>query len=277
MAAIGKDEVLRVLEQKLRTGGTFWTARTITADRTRARIASVLDWAEARGFRTAGTPNPARWRGFLDQLLPKPRKVAPVQNMPALPYGALPGLMATLAADKTVAAQALRFTILTGCRVGEALGATWDEINFDTAEWVIPAARMKARKPHTVPLSPQVLRLLEQLPREQGNSFLFISAKTPGVAVTDASVTRALRNAGCPATTHGFRSSFKTWAEERTSFPSIIAELSLAHSVGNAVEQAYRRTDLAAKRRKLMEAWATFCCTAPVVGEKKGKVLSLHA
>jgi integrase len=260
VAAIGKDDVLRVLEQKLKKEpGTFWTKRTITADRTRNRVERVLDWAEARGFRAAGTPNPARWKGFLEALLPPPRKVAPVQNLRAIRYQEVPNLMAILAADETVAALALRFLILTAGRIGEVVGATWDEFDLDAAEWTIPKERMKGRRVHTVPLSPQVLALLEQLPREDGNPHLFISPTKPGAAIAHSSVEDARERAGCEATQHGFRSCFKTWSDERTNFPSIVAELCLAHRVGNAVEEAYRRTDLVLKRRKLLEAWGTFC------------------
>jgi integrase len=255
------------LEQKLKTGETFWVARAITADRTRNRVERILDWAEARGFRSAGTPNPARWRGFLDHLLPKPSRVSPVQNLRSLPYAEVPDLMAKLAADEGVAAMAARFVILTACRIGEALGATWGEVDLDKAEWSVPAERMKARRPHTVPLSPQAMALLDQLPREQGNVFLFISSKTVGKALTEITVTRALRHAGCDATLHGFRSSFSTWAHERSAFSDHVIELSLAHSVGTAVSRAYRRTNLPEQRRRLMEQWAKFC-TAPVITAK---------
>jgi integrase len=272
VASVGKNDVLRVLEQKLPRagGGTFWVKHSQTADRTRARIHKVLDWAEARGYRPEGLGNPARWKGYLDKLLVAPRAVAPVQHLRALSYPEVPALVAKLQADETVAAKALLLTILAAVRVGETLGATWGEINLDGAngpEWVIPKERMKSRKrEHRVPLTPEMLRLIEQLPREEGNDFLFISAKTPGVAVTDATVTRALRLAGCTDTTHGFRSSFSDFAAERTAFPSIVAELCLAHRVGNAVENAYRRSDLVVKRRKLMEAWSKYCCTPPAAG-----------
>jgi len=276
VAAIGKDEVLRVLEQKLPSklskdaGATFWTGRTQTADRTRNRIERVLDWAEARGFRPSGTPNPARWKGFLDQLLAKPRKIAPLKHMPSVPYDEVPALMQALAAEESVASAALRFLIMTGVRLGEALNATFAEIDLKAAEWVIPKQRMKARKEHTVPLSPQVIELLKSLPTEEGNPFLFISSKTQGTHIAETTVTDALRRAGRKETLHGFRASFKTWAEERTSFPSIIAEMSLAHTVGNAVERSYRRTDLVTKRRKLMEQWARFVTTPTITVEKKG-------
>jgi integrase len=276
VAAVGKDEVLRVLEQKhpKLKGGTFWTRRTVTADRTRNRIERVLDFASARGIRAADTPNPARWKGFLDNLLPRPSKVRPVTNLRALPYAEVPDLMAKLAADEGVAAMAARFVILTACRIGEALGATWGEVDLDKAEWSVPAERMKARRPHTVPLSPQAMALLDQLPREQGNVFLFISSKTVGKALTEITVTRALRHAGCDATLHGFRSSFSTWAHERSAFSDHVIELSLAHSVGTAVSRAYRRTNLPEQRRRLMEQWAKFCCSPTAA--KAGDVVPMR-
>ena len=274
VAAIGKDDVLRVLEQKIKGGGTFWTKRPITADRVRNRIERVLDFATVRGFRSGD--NPARWRAYLEEALPPPRRLRPVQHLRALAYGDVPGLMAVLAADETVAPQALRFTILTACRIGEALGATWDEIDLAAREWIIPAARMKSRREHRVPLSPQAIELLKVLFREDGNRFLFVGAKTPGAAIAKATIMQALRRAGCNATVHGFRSSFSTWAHERSRFNNHVIELSLAHTVGTAVERSYRRTDLAEQRRKLLEAWSAFCTTPPVAEEKKGKVLSLR-
>jgi integrase len=269
VAAVGKDEVLRVLEQKLpnrmgkaEAGGVFWTTKTITADRVRNRVERVLDWAEARGYRTSGTPNPARWRGFLDVLLAKPRKIAPVKNMRAALYAEVPSIMTALAADQTPAAHCLRFIVMTACRLGEALGARWDEVNLEAAEWVIPASRMKGRKSHTVPLAPQASQLIRGLYEQDDNPYLF-AGRDLGTHLAANTLTETLRRAGCDATIHGFRSSFRDWAEECGTFPSIVAELALAHSPGSAVVKAYRRTDLVTKRRKLMEAWATFCTTPP--------------
>jgi integrase len=275
IGVVGNDHVLRCLEQKVRGGGTFWTTKSQTADRTRSRVERVIDWGEARGYRTAGIPNPARWKGFLSSLLPAPRKVAPVRNMPSLAYAKVPELMITLAANESVAAKALMFAILGANRIGEVLGAIWDEINFGEAVWTIPAARMKARREHTVPLTPQMLALLDELPREEGNPFVFVSARTAGMAISDATVIRTLRFCGCSDTTHGFRSSFRVWAGERTNFPRDVAEACLAHAVGNQTELAYKRTAFLLKRRKLMEAWCRFCCT-PAASEK-GKVVALRA
>jgi integrase len=272
VAAVDKNAVLSVLEQKLRdrmgkaeAGGVLWVRKTITADRVRNRIERVLDWAEARGYRASGTPNPARWKGFLDVLLPKPRKVAPVQHMRSAPYSEVPALMQVLAADQTPAAHCLRFIVMTACRLGEALGGRWDEVNLEAAEWVIPASRMKGRKPHTVPLAPPASQVIRGLCEQEDNPHLF-AGRDPGTHLAANTLTETLRRAGCDATIHGFRSSFRDWAEECSTFPSIVAELALAHSPGSAVVKAYRRTDLVAKRRKLMEAWATFCTTPPAEG-----------
>jgi integrase len=278
VSAVSKDEVLRVLEQKLPSrikgadGGVLWLAKTITADRVRGRIERVLDWAEARGYRADGTPNPARWRNFLDQLLAAPRKIAPIQNMRAAAYPQVPEIMAALTADQSVAAQCLRFIVLTCARLSEAIKATWDEIDLEAAEWTIPAARMKGRREHRVPLSAAAIELLQSLYREDGNPHLFISTRTPGAHVVPSTLTIALRSAGCTATIHGMRSAFSDWAHERTNFPGIIIEMSLAHSVGNAVERSYRRTELTVKRAKLMQQWARFV-TSPI----EGKVLPMRA
>jgi integrase len=260
VAAIDRDAVLRVLEQKLKTGGTFWLMRPTTADRVRNRIERVLDFATARGFRSGD--NPARWKGFLDTLLPKPSKVAPVKNLAAVPYDQVPAVMAVLAADATVAAKALAFIIMTASRMSEALDATWGaEVDLANAVWTVPATRMKSRREHCVPLSPQVVALLRSLPREDNNPHLFISSKTAGKAVTEMTVTAALRRAGRSETVHGFRSSFRDWCGDRTGVAREVAEAALAHAVGDKAEQAYRRGSALEKRRRLMQQWATFCCT----------------
>jgi integrase len=285
VAAIGKHDVLQVLEQKLptringATGDVFWNARTVTADRVRSRLERVLSFAEARGWRPEGTPNPARWRGFLDLILAKPRSIAPVKNMRAVSYAEVPAVMAALAADpNNVAAQALRFIILTNARLSEAIEAPWEpEVDFKAQEWRIPAERMKGRRPHTVPLSPQAIELLNSLYREEGNQYLFISTRTPGTHVVESTLTIALRNAGCKATIHGFRSCFKTWAEEQTNFPGLVIELSLAHKVGTAVENAYRRGDVIVKRRKLIEQWGRFVTSPPAEKQKGNKVVQLRS
>jgi integrase len=278
IAAVGKDEVLRVLEQRLPNrikgapGDVFWNAKTITADRVRNRIERVIDFATVRGWRSGD--NPARWKSFLDQVLAAPRSIRPVQNMRAAPYAEVPTIMAALAADPSVSAQALRFIVLTAARLGEAIKANWSEIDLDAAEWVIPKERMKARREHRVPLSPQVLELLRGLYREDGNPYLFISNRTAGAHVVESTLTIALRKAGCAATIHGMRSAFSDWAHERSRFNNHVIELSLAHAVGSVVERSYRRTDLFDQRRRLMEAWGKYCCTPPAADA--GKVLTMR-
>jgi integrase len=278
IAAVDKDAVLRVLEQKLPSrikgadGGTFWTAKTITADRVRNRVERVIDFATVRGWRTGD--NPARWKSFLDQVLAAPRSIRPVQNMRAVPYPSVPAVMAALAADQSVAAQALRFIVLTCSRLSESIKAVWSEVDFEAREWRVPPERMKGRRPHVVPLSPPAMELLRGLYRETGNEYLFVSARTGGAHVVESTLTIALRNAGCSATIHGFRASFKTWAEECTNFPGLVIELSLAHAPGTLVERSYRRGDVIVKRRKLMEQWARFV-TSPVLDEK-GTVLTMR-
>jgi integrase len=264
IADVDQGAVLSVLEQKLRIrgqdGGVFWTVHPVTASRVMARLARVIDFSTVRKWRAGD--NPARWKNGLDTVLAAPRKIAPVKHMRSVAYSEVPSVMAALAADQNVAAQAMRFIILTCARLSEAIEAPLEgEVDFEAAEWRIPAKRMKGRRPHTVPLSPQAMELLRSLYHEEGNPYLFVSASTAGTHVVEGTVTAALRRAGCGATLHGFRSCFKTWAEECTNFPGLIIEMSLAHRVGSAVENAYRRGILIVKRRKLLEMWAAFCCT----------------
>jgi integrase len=268
VAAIDVPHVLKVLEQKVEAernypAGMFWQARTTTADRVRNRIESILDFCAARGHRPKGA-NPAAWSGNLEHMLPAPSRVAPVVHFQAMPYAEIPALMAELRKREGVGAKALMFAIMTTTRTGSVIGAKWTEINFAEKMWVIPSERMKGRKEHRVPLAPQVLNLLEGLYREEGNPHLFIGPRT-GTSVAPALMLQTLRRLGhANTTTHGFRSAFSDWAHEQTAHSNHTIELSLAHVVGNETEQAYRRGDMAAKRRKLMTAWAEFCCSPPV-------------
>jgi len=240
--------VLKILEP-------IWPTKTETASRVRGRIESVLDWATVRGYRSG--ENPARWRGHLDKLLPKPSKVAKVEHHPAVDVNAVPGFMSELRKQKGLGARALEFLILTAARSGEVRGGTWDEIDLDNAVWTIPAERMKAGKEHRVPLSPAVLKLLRALPRIEGTSLLFPSTKnTP---LSDMTLTGVMRRMGVEAVPHGFRSTFRDWASERTNFPRDVAEMALAHTIESKVEAAYRRGDLFDKRVQMMSAWAKFC------------------
>jgi integrase len=276
---VGKDDVLRILEQKLKVGGTFWTKRTITADRTRNRIETILNWAEARGFRAAGTPNPARWKGSLSELLPKPRKIAPVKSMASVPYPQVPGVMEALATKETVAAKALSFLVLTASRISEVIEAErteFGDLDLPAPLWTIPAQRMKGRREHTVPLAPQAVALLKSLPVEENNPYMFVSSAKAGTNVTEGTVNEVLDSIGRAEVAHGFRSSFRTWAGDCTTFHRPEIELSLAHKIGNAVELTYNKAQMLEKRRRLMEAWARYCMSPPVDETATDKVVPMR-
>jgi integrase len=258
--------ILKVLEQP-HAGGSFWTTRPETASRVRNRIENVLDWARVRGFRAGD--NPAKWKGYLDQVLPARRQLDRGDHHAAMSYAEVPTFMAELAIREGVAAKALAFLILAAARTSEVTGARWSEIDFDNATWTLPAARMKARKEHKVPLSQQAVDLLRGLYTE--DEFVYIGNKA-GAALSDTAMAVMLKRMGRSETIHGFRSAFRTWAAERTSFPREVAEASLAHSIGSAVERAYQRTTLFDRRRRLMAEWATFV-TTPVAG---GEVVALR-
>lgn len=250
---IGLPQVLEVLKP-------IWSTKTETATRVRGRIESILDWATVHHYRQG--LNPARWRGHLDKILPTPTKVAQVKHHKALPIDAVPAFVAKLQAHTSLGARALHFAILTAARSGEVRGATWAEIDMDKAVWTVPADRMKAGKEHRVPLSQPALALLEALPRLEGTYLVFPSTKQ-GV-LSDMTLLAVMRRMEVDAVPHGFRSTFKDWATERTTYSREAVEMSLAHAIGDKVEAAYRRGDLFQKRRDLMDDWAQFCCASAV-------------
>lgn len=233
----------------------IWTEKTETASRLRGRIESVLAWATVNGYRTGD--NPARWKGHLDAVLPKPGKVAKVVHHRALPIDAMPAFMRALRQREGMAAKGLEFAILTAARSGEVRGATWDEIDLDNDVWTVPASRMKAQREHRVPLSESAQQLLKKLPRLDGIDLVFPAPH--GGRMSDVTLLAVLRRMTIDATPHGFRSTFRDWCAERTHYPSMVAEMALAHTIGDKVEAAYRRGDLFAKRRELMSDWACFC------------------
>jgi integrase len=237
--------VLSVLEP-------IWSEVPETARRVRNRIELILGWAAARGLRQGD--NPARWRGLLENLLSEQRRAQAVNHLAAVPYQQIGAFMEKLRSQEGIAARALEFLILTASRSSEALGAKWSEI--DGATWTVPAGRMKAHKEHRVPLSRRAVALLASLPHD--GDFVFPAPRAGG-APHQQTLSRELRRLGVKATVHGFRSSFRTWAGERTSFANHVIEISLAHTIGSAVERAYSRGDLLDQRSKLMEAWAEFC------------------
>jgi integrase len=256
VAAIDEAMVLKVLTP-------IWKEKTVTARRIRTRVAAVLDYAAAAKYRTG--PNPARWEGNLEFLLPKPERIAAMRHHRALPHTQISTFMAALrACPPSAATLALEFTVLTACRTNEVRGARWSEMDLQNRIWTIPAKRMKAGKEHRVPLSDRAIELLSALPREVDNPHVFIGQRS---AISTNAIYHALRQMRDDIDVHGFRSTFSTWAHETTAYPAHVIEQSLAHTVGSAVERAYRRGDLFDKRRQLMEAWARYCSTAPQVGE----------
>ncbi|MCX5542588.1 tyrosine-type recombinase/integrase [Paraburkholderia sp. CNPSo 3076] len=254
--------VLRVLEP-------MWKEKTETASRVRGRIEKILDWATVRGYRAG--PNPARWKGHLENTLAKPSKIAAVEHHAALDFREIGSFMAQLRAHEGMGARALEFAVLTAARSGEVRGATWSEIDLDAGVWAIPAARMKAKRDHRVPLSEPAVALLRALPRFGSLDLVFPSTK--GAPLSDMTLTAVLRRMNLEVTAHGFRSTFRDWTAERTAFPREVCEMALAHTISNEVEAAYRRGDLFAKRRQLMDAWALYCGTVA----KAGDVLPLRA
>jgi integrase len=229
----------------------------------------VLDWAKVRGYRTG--ENPARWRGHLDKLLPAPKKIAKVEHHPAVPVKHVAKFYAELREREGTAARALEFLTLTAARSGEVRGATWNEIDLDAKLWIIPAARMKAKKEHRVPLSRAAIKLLESLPRFENTDLVFPGTKDK--ALSDMSIAAVMRRMGLNYVPHGLRSTFRDWVAECTAYPRELAERALAHTVTNAVEAAYHRSDVLEKRRAMMQEWAKFLST-PV--DSKGTVVSLR-
>jgi integrase len=258
--AINTALVMKVIE-------AIWDEKPETASRVRGRIESILDWAKARGYRTG--ENPARWKGHLKNLLPPRSKVRKVEHYSAMPYDQLPGFMVELRAQEGVVARALEFTILTAARVSEALGARWSEISGDV--WTIPAERMKGGKAHRVPLSQRAMDLLEVLPR---NGDLIFPGPKLGRALNINAPRKLLIEMGHSVTVHGFRSSFRDWVSDRTNFPSEVAEMALSHIIVSKSSRAYARSDLLEPRRRLMDAWASYCWQPASV--EVGKVVALQ-
>ncbi|WP_370301272.1 tyrosine-type recombinase/integrase [Pseudooceanicola sp.] len=271
---IGAVQVARIeTADVISTLTPIWAKKPETANRVRQRIEAVIDYASALGIRSGD--NPARWRGHLDHLLPKPKKVRAVQHHPALPHSQIADFMADLAQRDGVAARALAFTILAAARSGETRGMTWGEVDLDAKVWTIPAGRMKAAKEHRVPLTKAALVLLGQ--RDEGtpdDALIFGSEAKPGKPISDMSMTAVLRRMErADITVHGFRSTFRDWAGETTGFPREVIEAALAHGIKDRTEAAYARSDLFDKRRKLMEAWATIAA----VNASSENIVSLHS
>jgi integrase len=230
----------------------IWYSKPTTAMRVRGRIEAVLDWAKVQGFRDSD--NPARWRGHLDSLYPTKEKLAPVEHHVAMPYRDVPAFMRKLRHADGIAARALEFAILTAARSAEVLQSRWSEIDTEGRTWIIPKDRMKARRPHRQPLSDHAMAILDALPKD--GDYIFPQKGKP---LNHKALKRQLLLMGTDVTPHGFRSSFRDWGAELGDYPNELMELALAHTVGDAVESAYRRGQMLAKRHKLMADWAAYC------------------
>jgi integrase len=253
--AIDTAAVLRALTP-------IWQSKNQTATRLRGRIEKVLSFAIVQGWRAG--PNPAVWRGHLELTLPASRKVRPIQHFAALDWREAPAFMAKLREQDSMGALALQFAVLTATRSGEARGATWAEIDLERAVWTIPGSRMKARKEHRVPLSAPALALLQSAALLRADGGPVFPGQLLRRPLTKLALTRPLARAGrSDLTAHGFRSTFRDWAAEATGYPNHVVEQALAHTIGNAVERAYRRGDLFEKRVALMNDWASYLLKPP--------------
>ena len=255
VAEIATAHVLQILEP-------IWKDKAETASRVRGRMETVLDAAKARGYREG--ENPARWRGHIAQILPARARLTRGHHK-ALPYDAVPEFVGKLRAREAVAAMTLEFVILTAARTGEVIGASWNEVDMDKAIWTIPAERMKAGKEHRVPLSSRAVEILRET-KELRKDWFFPAAR--GGKLSGMAMTMLLRRMDVDVTVHGFRSAFRDWASECTSYAHEVAEMALAHTIENKVERAYRRGDLFDKRRRLMDDWATYCASGGTAGAK---------
>ncbi len=243
----------------------IWTTKTETANRVRQRIEAVLDWAFVHELRSSD--NPARWRGVLDKIYPAPNQISRVRHHPSCPYNEAPGVLAQLRQSSNLSSRCLRLVILTATRSGEARGARWEEFDLEKETWLIPGERTKAKREHLIPLSKEALELVKSLPLIDNQSFLFPNSR--GGCLSDVGLSKALHVIMDDVTVHGFRSSFRQWAAEQTSFPESVCELALAHVNSNRTEAAYQRSDLFERRRELMEAWCGYLSA-------RSEVVSIH-
>lgn len=238
-----------------KTLAPIWSSKTETAARLRSRIERILDWATAHNYRTG--ENPARWRGNLKSLLPSPAKIKDVKHRAALPHSEVAELMMELAKRKDLSATALQLQILTATRPSEAVEAKWSEFDLKNRSWTIPKERMKAGRAHKIPLAPQVVTLLEGLPKLDSRHLF---PGKVGHSLTTAAPLKLLKGVRPGMTCHGFRSSFRDWSAESSVHSREAAELALAHSIKDKTESAYFRSEMYDKRIPLMEDWAKYCC-----------------
>ncbi len=276
VSSIATPHIMNVMEQADDGGDSLWVAKGETADRLRRSIKAVLDWARVRGYRDG--ENPARWDGHLQYQLPRQSKVSKVEHHAALPYADMFDFWSSLCARGGVSTECLKFVILTAARSGEALGARWSEIDISNKLWTVPAGRMKSGKEHRVPLSDAAVKILQDLEplKQDAESFVFPGQKR-GAPLSSMALLMLLRKMKREdITAHGFRSTFRDWAAETTSYANEVVEMALAHSVGSKVEAAYRRGDMFERRRKLMDDWAAWCATQPNGGDNQPQVRAVQ-
>ena len=256
VAEIELPDMLKVLEP-------IWTTKTETATRVRQRVEAVLTWATVSGYRSG--ENPARWDGNLREVLPNPSKIKKVRHHRAVPWQKVPEFVQKLREREGTAARALEFAILTAARSSEVRFAMWSEIDLQARIWTVPGDRIKAGKAHTVPLSGRAVEILESIERRPDSPFVFPAIR--GGAMSDVALLGVMRRMNTDATPHGFRSSFKDWARNRTAYPDEVSELALAHVNSDATRAAYARDELLPQRQRMMAEWAKFCDTVEPAGE----------
>ena len=283
VAAVDTEAVLRAVQP-------IWSTKPETASRLRGRIEAVLDAAKARHWRTG--ENPARWKGHLSVLLPNPTRVRKVVHMPSLPWQQVPAFLPEMAKMAGGAGAPLRMLILTVSRSGMVRSMAWPEVDLKAKLWTVPGARMKGGVEHRVPLCEAAIHLLKQAAEDRtfrlaarvtrtAPALDLVFPNASGQPLSDMTLTALLRRmnkvengeappwrdgqTGEPITPHGFRSTFRVWASERTAYPREIIEAAMAHVIGNKVEAAYQRSDLLEKRRALMDQWGAYCASSPGV------------
>ena len=237
-------EIMSILEP-------HWLEKTDTMTKLRGRLQKVLDWATTNGYRQG--LNPATWEGNLEHLLPAPSRITKGKHHKSLPYSRVQWAYEVIKNSKGVGSRCLELIILTAVRSSEARQARWNEINLEDKVWRIPAERMKMGRDFEIPLTPQMIDLLDELPRSSSTDLVFFGKNNK--QLSDMTVLQVLRRNQIPCVVHGFRSTFSTWVAEQTDYPRDVRELSLAHKIGSNVELAYMRGDLMNKRRILMEEW----------------------
>jgi integrase len=252
---ISTDDVIKIVSP-------IWLTKNETAKRVQSRIENIIDFATAYKWRSG--ENPARWRGHLDKLLVKPGKLSEKNHHPSMPYSEVSTFFVNLSQIKGIAAKALHFLILTATRTSETLNASWSEIDINNAVWIIPASRMKAKRDHRIPLSEAAIEILKNIPRIEGEDWVFLGGRV-NRPLSSMALLMTMRRLGYGVNgkygnyvPHGFRSTFRDWCGEVSNFPTAIAEAALAHVIGNKTEAAYARGDLFDKRCNMMSEWAFF-------------------